>query len=382
VSHSAQSIFGQVLSKGQPSLDFHVLLWRNDKTDNELSASKKLTKLNLDANGSFFIPPEAKNFTIVLASSVNTLKKPLILYDFENEKLITKIVLSESPQSDYNIRFENQNNAISQFAVSSYINRNTQMLLKGTTYVLDPTGIKVPISATVELPKLWSQEVDAFSEKISRLERYALGNSVSLREERYLVDLAQSLSLLTIPRELLYIAAAQIHPKEDVKELETFFMEYSYRVLMNNKAFINRVMSLISITNSLIDLNLKSVIVTKKEQRIVWEKPTFASIVLSKDPLTLRLSATSRLKIEIGSYNPDVCGVVENKIMLKSVGTCSLYVLQGGDSDFFPTPPFNLDFLVQAPAMKKSTVTCAKGKQIKKVTAVKPKCPSGYKLKK
>jgi hypothetical protein len=31
---------------------------------------------------------------------------------------------------------------------------------------------------------------------------------------------------------------------------------------------------------------------------------------------------------------------------------------------------------------KKITITCVKGKLIKKVTAVKPKCPTGYKLKK
>ena len=33
-------------------------------------------------------------------------------------------------------------------------------------------------------------------------------------------------------------------------------------------------------------------------------------------------------------------------------------------------------------AVKKITITCVKGKLIKKVTAVKPKCPAGYKLKK
>ena len=33
-------------------------------------------------------------------------------------------------------------------------------------------------------------------------------------------------------------------------------------------------------------------------------------------------------------------------------------------------------------AIKKTTITCVKGKLTKKVTAVKPKCPSGYKLKK
>jgi hypothetical protein len=35
-----------------------------------------------------------------------------------------------------------------------------------------------------------------------------------------------------------------------------------------------------------------------------------------------------------------------------------------------------------AAALKKTTITCAKGKLIKKVTAVKPKCPSGYRVKK
>ena len=34
------------------------------------------------------------------------------------------------------------------------------------------------------------------------------------------------------------------------------------------------------------------------------------------------------------------------------------------------------------PQAKKTTITCIKGKLTKKVTAVKPKCPAGYKLKK
>lgn len=36
---------------------------------------------------------------------------------------------------------------------------------------------------------------------------------------------------------------------------------------------------------------------------------------------------------------------------------------------------------VKVPTIKKSTITCVKGKLIKKVTTVKPKCPSGYKVK-
>jgi len=36
----------------------------------------------------------------------------------------------------------------------------------------------------------------------------------------------------------------------------------------------------------------------------------------------------------------------------------------------------------KAAALKKSTITCIKGKLTKKVTAVKPRCPVGYKVKK
>jgi membrane protein involved in colicin uptake len=35
----------------------------------------------------------------------------------------------------------------------------------------------------------------------------------------------------------------------------------------------------------------------------------------------------------------------------------------------------------KAAALKKTTITCVKGKLTKKVTAVKPKCPTGYKKK-
>jgi hypothetical protein len=38
--------------------------------------------------------------------------------------------------------------------------------------------------------------------------------------------------------------------------------------------------------------------------------------------------------------------------------------------------------VAKAVAQKKTTITCIKGKLTKKVTAVKPKCPSGYKMKK
>jgi hypothetical protein len=49
-----------------------------------------------------------------------------------------------------------------------------------------------------------------------------------------------------------------------------------------------------------------------------------------------------------------------------------------------PTPATGDDLIsqkVSAPVVKKSTITCVKGNVVKKVTAVSPKCPAGYKKK-
>jgi hypothetical protein len=47
-----------------------------------------------------------------------------------------------------------------------------------------------------------------------------------------------------------------------------------------------------------------------------------------------------------------------------------------------PTPtPTPTPTASAKPVVKKITITCIKGKTSKKVTAIKPKCPTGYKKK-
>jgi hypothetical protein len=46
-----------------------------------------------------------------------------------------------------------------------------------------------------------------------------------------------------------------------------------------------------------------------------------------------------------------------------------------------PTPTPTATPAVKPVVPKKATITCVKGKTTKKVTAVKPKCPSGFKKK-
>jgi hypothetical protein len=46
-----------------------------------------------------------------------------------------------------------------------------------------------------------------------------------------------------------------------------------------------------------------------------------------------------------------------------------------------PAPTPSPVATVKPAAAKKATITCVKGKTSKKVTAVNPKCPTGYKKK-
>jgi hypothetical protein len=53
-------------------------------------------------------------------------------------------------------------------------------------------------------------------------------------------------------------------------------------------------------------------------------------------------------------------------------------VNQSGNAYYAPAESKYIDFEVLA---TKKTITCIKGKLVKKVTAVNPKCPAGYKKK-
>jgi hypothetical protein len=87
----------------------------------------------------------------------------------------------------------------------------------------------------------------------------------------------------------------------------------------------------------------------------------------------------------IDLLTPNVCNFANGNFTLLSVGTCKSRLNQAGDGTWEPASPVDIVFEV-LPAraqtvVKKTTITCIKGKVTKKVTAVKPVCPAGYKKK-
>ena len=117
----------------------------------------------------------------------------------------------------------------------------------------------------------------------------------------------------------------------------------------------------------------------------IFIRPMSNDGCLSPEPAP-KYGATNQVKVishpcKFGVYgwlrikNPELIGPLKNAVGSYGRGVTELY-----------TEPLLGVYEIQAPTKsttpaKKTTITCVKGKLTKKVTAVKPVCPSGYKKK-
>jgi hypothetical protein len=93
------------------------------------------------------------------------------------------------------------------------------------------------------------------------------------------------------------------------------------------------------------------------------------------------MSTVSGLPVSIEVLTPNVCSVASGKLWVLRSGTCFYKVSTTQNTNFVPE---TREFGISVSATKK-TITCFKrgnSKVTKKVTAVAPKCPTGYSTKK
>ena len=87
----------------------------------------------------------------------------------------------------------------------------------------------------------------------------------------------------------------------------------------------------------------------------------------SKAPISARISVTS--------------ATGEKKVATTVVSEKNGWLKLAAYGFTFSSPTISVKLSQGKVVAKKSTITCVKGKLIKKVTAVGPKCPAGYKKK-
>jgi hypothetical protein len=121
-------------------------------------------------------------------------------------------------------------------------------------------------------------------------------------------------------------------------------------------------------------------IANRREQTISVTPFRTGSIPLSSIGLPTKVNSTSNLSVFAYNSTDNVCVFENGMIRTKTSGRCVIAFSQEGNSEYKPASNLVLDFVITA-TNKKTTITCLKGKLIKKVTAVKPNCPSGYRKK-
>ena len=93
------------------------------------------------------------------------------------------------------------------------------------------------------------------------------------------------------------------------------------------------------------------------------------------------VSTLSGFPVTVEVLTPSVCNMAGNQLWAKKKGTCLVSVTTARDTNYVPeSKSFSLEVFES-----KKTITCYKkgsSKVTKKVTAVAPKCPTGYSTKK
>ena len=117
--------------------------------------------------------------------------------------------------------------------------------------------------------------------------------------------------------------------------------------------------------------------IQKKDQQIKLSQLSFF-LENSKGPISLQASSSSGLSLLLRSLTPLVCNSQGTQIIGVKTGECRFSLEQAGNNEYKAA---EAKFISGQVFMDKITITCAKGKVKKMVTAVRPVCPKGYKRK-
>lgn len=109
-------------------------------------------------------------------------------------------------------------------------------------------------------------------------------------------------------------------------------------------------------------------------------------VEITEKEVGVRIYSTSGLEVDAITNDYNICSIFKDRyskneylIILNGIGDCDITLKQKGNSEFLPASDAYLSFAILK--AQKSTITCIKGKQTKKITAVNPKCPKGFKRK-
>jgi hypothetical protein len=98
--------------------------------------------------------------------------------------------------------------------------------------------------------------------------------------------------------------------------------------------------------------------------------------------LDLTATASGKGAISFSTTSAGICSITGSTLSLIKAGNCSVTANAAGTTIFAPVSATVNILLTGTSVVDKKTVNCIKGKTVKKVTSINPRCPVGYKIKK
>jgi hypothetical protein len=132
--------------------------------------------------------------------------------------------------------------------------------------------------------------------------------------------------------------------------------------------------------NQASNVYIQSFEIVRSAQTIDFVLPAAAD--LSSKSLALNSSASSGGAVTFASAPNEICAVAGSLLTLLKPGACLVTASQSGTSTLAPVSKTLTVTIAGALPAAKKTISCVKGKKTIKKTAISPKCPAGYKVKK
>jgi hypothetical protein len=127
------------------------------------------------------------------------------------------------------------------------------------------------------------------------------------------------------------------------------------------------------------DLYSVSFEVSRDPQTLTFAPTT--NVNLSNRSLALAATASSGAGVIFSSATPSICSISGSTLNLLSAGNCAVTATQSGTATFSPVSAATIIVIAGSPVVARKTITCVKGKSTKRVSAVNPKCPKGFKIR-
>jgi len=124
----------------------------------------------------------------------------------------------------------------------------------------------------------------------------------------------------------------------------------------------------------------QTILIDKQAQTIAFQP--IQSIDVKSKTLDLIVTSSSKGSILYSTSSTGICSISGSTLNLIKTGNCSVTATAAETNIFSPVSATVNILLTGSTAADKKTINCIKGKTTKKVTAINPRCPAGYKIKK